>query len=131
MRPVSLRSTMRTLPNAPFPTTRSRRKWLRLTWSVKTTAESQQCRGSWGAAGRLTRLPRLIAHCRVVMAPVELVRWALKASTGSEAGAGGRGAAARETKAGEGRGGQRARVGGEGAGSAEGERAAVYLECPA
>lgn len=31
VRPVSLRSTMRTLPKAPLPTTRSRRKWLRLT----------------------------------------------------------------------------------------------------
>lgn len=31
VRPVSLRSTMRTLPKAPLPTTRSRRKWLRFT----------------------------------------------------------------------------------------------------
>lgn len=30
-RPVSLRSTMRTLPKAPRPTTRRRRKWLRFT----------------------------------------------------------------------------------------------------
>jgi hypothetical protein len=31
VRPVSFRSTMRTLPNAPLPTTRSSRKWLRFT----------------------------------------------------------------------------------------------------
>jgi hypothetical protein len=30
-RPVSFLSTMRTLPKAPRPTTRKRRKWLRLT----------------------------------------------------------------------------------------------------
>ena len=34
VRPVSLRSTMRTLPNAPLPTTRSSRKWLRFTDGV-------------------------------------------------------------------------------------------------
>ena len=31
VRPVSLRSTILTFPKAPFPTTRSSRKWLRLT----------------------------------------------------------------------------------------------------
>lgn len=31
VRPVSLRSTMRTLPKAPLPTTRSSRKWFRFT----------------------------------------------------------------------------------------------------
>ena len=31
VKPVSLRSTMRTLPNAPLPTTRRSLKWLRLT----------------------------------------------------------------------------------------------------
>ena len=31
VKPVSFRSTMRTFPNAPFPTTRRSRKWLRLT----------------------------------------------------------------------------------------------------
>lgn len=31
VRPVSFRSTMRTFPKAPLPTTRKRRKWLRLT----------------------------------------------------------------------------------------------------
>jgi hypothetical protein len=34
VRPVSFRSTIRTFPNAPLPTTRSKRKWLRLTSSV-------------------------------------------------------------------------------------------------
>ena len=31
VKPVSFRSTIRTLPKAPLPTTRRRRKWLRLT----------------------------------------------------------------------------------------------------
>jgi hypothetical protein len=38
--PVSFLSTMRTLPNAPLPTTRSKRKWLRFT--IRSTRVSQR-----------------------------------------------------------------------------------------
>ena len=41
--PESLRSTILTLPNAPLPTTRNRRKWFRL-----TTSDQQFARGQSG-----------------------------------------------------------------------------------
>lgn len=50
MRPVSLRSTMRTLPKAPLPTTRSSRKWLRFTVVVVSAGSSTPCwlgHGAW------------------------------------------------------------------------------------
>lgn len=42
VRPESFLSTMRTFPNAPFPTTRRRRKWLRLTIQKKRSAQKQK-----------------------------------------------------------------------------------------
>jgi hypothetical protein len=47
VKPVSFRSTMRTLPKAPFPTTRSNRKWLRFTAHGLISVSSEEFWKFW------------------------------------------------------------------------------------
>lgn len=63
MRPESLRSTMRTLPNAPLPTTRNRRKWLRLTKDPSAAVIKSGQRLSWPTfVGQDNGLALRVAH---------------------------------------------------------------------
>lgn len=57
VKPVSLRSTMRTLPKAPLPTTRSRRKWLRLTGRGQQDWRWERLRGFIPSSVKTTGFP--------------------------------------------------------------------------
>jgi hypothetical protein len=51
VKPVSFLSTIRTLPKAPFPTTLSNRKWLRLTRNGEVSKDSQKTEPSFASLG--------------------------------------------------------------------------------
>src|SRR5271170_3609791 len=69
--PESLRSTMRTLPKAPLPTTRSRRKWLRHTVTRRELAREPLTCSEEGNGGLGARVWRH-AHLHPSERPVSL-----------------------------------------------------------
>ena len=75
VRPVSFRSTIRTFPNAPLPTTRSKRKWLRLTSSVMHIGfplELPMAECGLGARGWLSCQEGPVIHaCQCLLAYVQ------------------------------------------------------------